>query len=485
LIVFFRMGYTDELWDGFEIVRNKAKEGAHFNDETAKYLQKYASLANTFGKGLQNLAKTKITNETDTTLADSWQSFVDATDNIAKIFIDFSDQLLKTPEIILNNIKERKKKKKILNTNGKKLIEELKKSEATMSKSKVNFYKLRKKQDESMDEYNKAKSSQTANVVTKLGKKADQDGKAAEKGDKEYADSVKKYKLTQEKVYREEMPKILQEFQVMEEERIKGMKTHLETVLSLQEPIPENMKQINQSISKAIQSINSEKDIDTFVKKNKNSKTGPDYAIYEPYDDANPNNTTTTSPSSLNQQRNSFPPQTTVSTASSYPSLSSNSPTNNAKGSFLNISKEILKSKETSSAGKKDNSVKALYDYNATDENELTFKANETITVLQKDDSGWWQGELSNGKIGMFPSNFVKSFDVEDSKSSSSSSYNDPYRGKICRCLYDYEAADNDELSMKEGDKMTIDSEDNGWYYVKSTAGKYGRIPSNYVELQK
>jgi len=201
------MGYSDELWDGFDGVRKKAKEGAHFNEEIAKYIQKYASLANAFGKGLQGLAKTKITNETETSLADCWQAFVDSTDNIGKIFIEFSDQLMKTPEAIVNNIKEGKKQKKILNTNGKKLIEELKKNESIMVKSKLNFYKLRKKQDESMEEYNKAKSVQTANVVTKVGKKADSDSKAAEKADKEYNDSVKKYKSMQEKVYLEEMPK--------------------------------------------------------------------------------------------------------------------------------------------------------------------------------------------------------------------------------------------------------------------------------------
>eukprot|EP00013_Stygamoeba_regulata_P028858 CAMPEP_0177646796 /NCGR_PEP_ID=MMETSP0447-20121125/9957_1 /TAXON_ID=0 /ORGANISM="Stygamoeba regulata, Strain BSH-02190019" /LENGTH=1048 /DNA_ID=CAMNT_0019149337 /DNA_START=284 /DNA_END=3426 /DNA_ORIENTATION=- len=46
---------------------------------------------------------------------------------------------------------------------------------------------------------------------------------------------------------------------------------------------------------------------------------------------------------------------------------------------------------------------RALYDYDATDPNELSFKQNEIITILQKDPSGWWQGEL-NGRVGVFPS---------------------------------------------------------------------------------
>jgi len=276
----------------------------------------------------------------------------------------------------------------------------------------------------------------------------------------------------------------------MEENRIKSMKNHFESALSLQEPIPDNFKQINQNLSKSIQSINSERDIDSFVKKNKNTKTGPDYAIYEPYDASS----SPTSPS--NPERNSMPANALSSSATvTSPNLSTStfkdrSPTIK-DSSGLNHSKENvfgkdLKSKETSSSSYSSaasssanypntkNLVKAIYDYNATDENELTLKANDTVTVLQKDDSGWWQGSLPNGKIGMFPSNFVKPIEAETAE---------PYRGKVCRCLYDYEATDEDELSMKEGEKMTIDSEDNGWYFVHNQSGKYGRVPSNYVDL--
>src|SRR5690606_37415744 len=42
--------------------------------------------------------------------------------------------------------------------------------------------------------------------------------------------------------------------------------------------------------------------------------------------------------------------------------------------------------------------VVAKYDYEATDVNELSFKANDVILVLQKtseEGTGWWQGELN------------------------------------------------------------------------------------------
>jgi hypothetical protein len=48
----------------------------------------------------------------------------------------------------------------------------------------------------------------------------------------------------------------------------------------------------------------------------------------------------------------------------------------------------------------------ALYNYTATRPDELTFTKGATITILEKK-SQWWKGEFG-GKIGMFPSNYVK-----------------------------------------------------------------------------
>eukprot|EP01132_Coremiostelium_polycephalum_P001010 gene1010-1280_t len=48
----------------------------------------------------------------------------------------------------------------------------------------------------------------------------------------------------------------------------------------------------------------------------------------------------------------------------------------------------------------------ALYDYDAMQPDELTFKENDVITLVKKVDADWWQGEL-RGKVGMFPSNYV------------------------------------------------------------------------------
>lgn len=57
--------------------------------------------------------------------------------------------------------------------------------------------------------------------------------------------------------------------------------------------------------------------------------------------------------------------------------------------------------------GPKKETTEALYDYEATDEGELSFKQGDTIVILQKFENGWWRGEV-RGQIGVFPVNFTK-----------------------------------------------------------------------------
>lgn len=56
-----------------------------------------------------------------------------------------------------------------------------------------------------------------------------------------------------------------------------------------------------------------------------------------------------------------------------------------------------------------------LFSYEAENDDELTIEEGDIINVLEKEleDGGWWKGEL-NGKIGVFPDNFIKLLPVKE-----------------------------------------------------------------------
>ncbi|XP_052269740.1 drebrin-like protein A isoform X2 [Dreissena polymorpha] len=50
----------------------------------------------------------------------------------------------------------------------------------------------------------------------------------------------------------------------------------------------------------------------------------------------------------------------------------------------------------------------ALYDYQASDDTEITFDPDDVITNVEQIDEGWWMGTAPNGSRGMFPANYVE-----------------------------------------------------------------------------
>lgn len=58
--------------------------------------------------------------------------------------------------------------------------------------------------------------------------------------------------------------------------------------------------------------------------------------------------------------------------------------------------------------------VRAIYDYEGTSDEELSFVEGTLIRILRKDengiDDGFWEGEV-NGRVGVFPSLVVQELD--------------------------------------------------------------------------
>jgi hypothetical protein len=121
------------------------------------------------------------------------------------------------------------------------------------------------------------------------------------------------------------------------------------------------------------------------------------------------------------------------------------------------------------------------YDYEKAEDNEIELKEGEYVTEIEMVDKDWWLGVNARGERGLFPSNYVELVeaatgiqqvasdfpghelsepDVEASRPTEEPLATDiagldsASRGPTATALYDYEAAEDNEISFPDGAKI-------------------------------
>ncbi|KAM4059381.1 variant SH3 domain-containing protein [Hirsutella rhossiliensis] len=131
------------------------------------------------------------------------------------------------------------------------------------------------------------------------------------------------------------------------------------------------------------------------------------------------------------------------------------------------------------------------YDYEKAEDNEIELIEGEYVTNIDMVDDDWWMGTNSRGESGLFPSNYVELVADDDHGSSAAApaapSMPEPAHateaGPTATALYDYEAAEDNELSFPEDAKITnLEFPDEDWWFG-SFQGQSGLFPANYVQL--
>ncbi|RDL38234.1 Actin depolymerizing protein [Venustampulla echinocandica] len=133
------------------------------------------------------------------------------------------------------------------------------------------------------------------------------------------------------------------------------------------------------------------------------------------------------------------------------------------------------------------------YDYEKAEDNELELIEGDYVTNIEMVDEDWWMGTNSKGESGLFPSNYVELVEEEEKRAPApapvpaapAAAPSSAPSGPTATAVYDYEAAEDNELSFDEGAKITgLEFPDEDWWFGHH-GGKSGLFPSNYVQLDE
>uniref|UniRef100_A0A7N5ZTS7 Intersectin 2b n=1 Tax=Anabas testudineus TaxID=64144 RepID=A0A7N5ZTS7_ANATE len=145
-----------------------------------------------------------------------------------------------------------------------------------------------------------------------------------------------------------------------------------------------------------------------------------------------------------------------------------------------------VKPKETdtsSTSGKKKPEIaKVIRPYSSTSPEQLNLDNGQLILILSKNASGWWLGELqARGKKrqkGWFPASHVTILGSNSGKST-------PAPQPVCQviALYDYTAANGDEMSFSKDQLINVLEKNNPDWWKGEINGNTGLFPTNYVKM--
>ncbi|XP_040911658.1 intersectin-2b isoform X2 [Toxotes jaculatrix] len=145
-----------------------------------------------------------------------------------------------------------------------------------------------------------------------------------------------------------------------------------------------------------------------------------------------------------------------------------------------------VKPKETdtsSISGKKKPEIgQVIRAHSSTGPEQLNLENGQLILILGKNASGWWLGELqARGKKrqkGWFPASHVKILGSNSGKST-------PAPQPVCQviAIYDYTAANEDEMSFSKGQLINVLDKNNPDWWKGEISGVTGLFPTNYVQM--
>lgn len=221
------MTWGFELWDQFDLIANHTSSGIEYVEKVAKFVKERCEIESRYARDLRQLAKKfnpkKKEEEHIFTFQKAFIGVVKETDDLAGqhelISEGLTEKIWKELHLLHNELKTERRKHL---SDGKKVQELLEQSIKTMEVSKRAFMKTSEEAEQALQAYQKA-DQDMANSRLQIEKYKNisvEKGQACERAKEEYRNQLQQTNSKQALHYSNEMPAVFDELQKMDERRI-------------------------------------------------------------------------------------------------------------------------------------------------------------------------------------------------------------------------------------------------------------------------
>lgn len=393
-------------------------------DELASFIKERAAIEEQYCKMIKawGAKYTKVLEKGSCyhTLQEAWSSMIRASEKIAEMHSSIAAEVMKTDvekvkqwkksnyhNLTLGGLKE----SKIGNDEFSKAQKPWAKVYKKVADTKKSYYTACKEEKSAQTQENTAKSDSTLppEKVKKLQELVEKKGVERQKQKDKYEAALSDLDANNSR-YMEDMEVVFTKCQDFEHERLEFFKT---TLLSAENHLDissrSDLRQLYGNVRDSLNRANVDQDLEWW-RKNHGPGMAMNWPVFEEYDAER-----------IHMQRNISKKQTAKASkhvagvdglgaaqftqnnefASSYPA--SNTPDEPTAWSDDEQSNPFETEAEAGVP------VQALYDYEGAEDDELTFKAGDRLYRLEdEDEQGWCKGKTEDGKVGLYPANYMK-----------------------------------------------------------------------------
>ncbi|CAH3033855.1 unnamed protein product [Pocillopora meandrina] len=279
-----------ELWDQFDLIANHTSSGIDFVEKVAKFVKERCEIESRYARDLRQLVKKfnpkKKEDEHIFTFQKAFIGVVKETDDVAGqhelISESLTEKIWKELHLLHNELKTERRKHL---SDGKKVQEQLEQSIKAMEVSKRAYMKASEEAEQALQAFQKA-DQDMANSRLQIEKHKNisvEKGQACERAKDEYRNQLQQTNSKQALHYSNEMPAVFDELQKMDERRIKRTGELLEEYANVEAKVMPIIQKCLDNMKDNGKSVNGQQDSKLLCDQHKTEYKPPQDIQFEEY----------------------------------------------------------------------------------------------------------------------------------------------------------------------------------------------------------